>query len=104
MIPRVKPEGMFFPSYRDGPLDPMNFTYSVAVGDPSLMRNQVRVGAKIKANARRPTRHRVQADVPLRSERWISVGNLAMHAARVKTTRRWSRSIEQIKEFHVPSG
>ena len=50
-------------SCRDRPLDPMNFTYSVAIGDPSVMRDQVRVGVKIKANTRRPARHRIQAGV-----------------------------------------
>lgn len=50
-------------SCRDRPLDPMNFTYSVAIGDPSVMRDQVRVGVNIKANTRRPARHRIQADV-----------------------------------------
>jgi len=41
----------------------MNFTYSVAIGDPSVMRDQVRVGVNVKANTRRPARHRVQAGV-----------------------------------------
>ena len=50
-------------SCRNRPLDPMNFTYSVAIGDPSVMRDQVRVGANIKANTRRPARHRIQAGV-----------------------------------------
>jgi hypothetical protein len=41
----------------------MNFTYCVAIGDPSVMRDQVGVGANIEANTRRPARHRIQADV-----------------------------------------
>jgi hypothetical protein len=50
-------------SCRDRPLDPMNFTHSVAIGDPSVMRDQVRVGVNIEANTRRPARHRIQAGV-----------------------------------------
>jgi len=48
-------------SSRDRPLDPMNFTYRVAIGDPRVMRDQVRVGANIEAHTRRPACHRIQA-------------------------------------------
>jgi hypothetical protein len=41
----------------------MDFTDGVAIGDPGVMREQVRVGANIEADTRRPARHRIQADV-----------------------------------------
>src|SRR6185437_12518662 len=50
-------------SCRDERLDPMDFTYSVAIGDPGMMRDQIRVGVNIEPDTRRPARHRIQADV-----------------------------------------
>jgi hypothetical protein len=41
----------------------MNLTYSIAIGNPGVMRDQVRVGVNVKADTRCPGRHCIQADV-----------------------------------------
>src|SRR5690242_16173543 len=50
-------------SCRDWSLDPMNLAYRGALGDPGVMRDQIRVGTDVETDARRPTRHRIQAGV-----------------------------------------
>ena len=41
----------------------MNVAYGGALADPGVMRDQIRVSADVKADTRRPARHRIQAGV-----------------------------------------